>query len=165
MERRLHKVETDVLTKEATANQITLFSAIYDKASAYANLIVVAGYAGFFGLWSLTQPYVSKQSALWAALFMGASMVIFVFFEIAKMVIATVVTKHASETFLNFREDAYPADKYNRQVEVFKAVNARWNLWLARYWPWALIPTIALGAVGAGILLFSFVVGIVNAAA
>src|SRR5688572_20847673 len=65
--------------------QIKIITASYDKAAAYTNLIVVAGYAAFFGLWTLTKPYLPRELALWAALLMLLSAATFVVFEVYKM--------------------------------------------------------------------------------
>jgi len=65
--------------------QIRIFTASYDKAVAYTNVIMVAGYAAFFGMWTLTKPFLSKRQALWAALFMCMSAATFVLFEVYKM--------------------------------------------------------------------------------
>lgn len=66
--------------------QTKIVTTSYDKATAYTNVIIVAGYAAFFGLWTLTKTYVSKPLAIWAALLMCISAGTFVFFEIYKMV-------------------------------------------------------------------------------
>lgn len=65
--------------------QIKIVTASYDKAAAYNNVIIVAGYAAFFGLWSLTKGYLSKDLAVWAALLMCISLATFVFFQVYQM--------------------------------------------------------------------------------
>jgi hypothetical protein len=65
--------------------QIKIVTAAYDRAMAYTNIVVVAGYATFFGLWSLTKPFLEKTLALRAALLMCVSAAIFVLFEVYKM--------------------------------------------------------------------------------
>ena len=60
-------------------------AAIYDKALAYTHVIIIAGYAGFFGIWSFTKQYLSVGYVLWSALFMSFSIATFVLFEVYKM--------------------------------------------------------------------------------
>ncbi len=72
--------------KEILDSQIKLASAIYDKSMAYTNLIIMAGYAGFFGLWSVTKDDLTSKQVLWSALFMVISLSSFIFFEVAKMI-------------------------------------------------------------------------------
>jgi uncharacterized membrane protein (DUF2068 family) len=69
--------------------QIKIVSATFDKAVAYTNVIVIGGYAAFFGLWSLTKQYMTAMQARWAALLMLLSASTFVFFEVYKMIVTT----------------------------------------------------------------------------
>ncbi|WP_171165069.1 hypothetical protein [Usitatibacter palustris] len=82
-------VDPELLQREAVEKLVEietkLVSAIYDKAVAYTNLVVAAGYAAFFGLWAITKPYASPGLLQWAALLMLASAATFVIFEIYKM--------------------------------------------------------------------------------
>ena len=65
--------------------QIKLLSALFDKATAYANLIIMAGYAGFFGLWSFTKDKLTPMQVFWSALFITISASVFVIFETFKI--------------------------------------------------------------------------------
>ena len=53
-------------------------------ASKYANLVMAIGYAGFFAIWNGVRSAIYVHSVILSALFMGASLAIFVFFEIGK---------------------------------------------------------------------------------
>jgi hypothetical protein len=161
LETRLATVEIQTDTKDAIENTIKVSSAVYDKAAAYTNLIVVAGYASFFGLWSLTKPYLSPRWALIAALLMGLSMAVFVFFEIAKMIVATNVSVRASKALLDFEENS-TAREVGKRLKEFTASNNHCTLWLARWWPWTLYPTVVLGFLGIATLLASLAFGIAN---
>lgn len=74
------------LGEKIIETQIKILTASYDKGMAYINVIVIAGYAAFFGLWSLTKSYLTKDSAMWAALLMLVSAATFVFFQVYQMV-------------------------------------------------------------------------------
>src|SRR5688572_24995575 len=63
-----------------------IISASYEKAVAYTNVVLVAGYASFFALWSSTKPVLSDSLAIAAALLMTFSATIFVLFELYKMI-------------------------------------------------------------------------------
>ncbi len=89
MMRRAAEKEQREIGEKIVETQIKIVTASCDKAVAYTNVIVVAGYAGFFGLWTLTKAYLSKCQALWAALFMLVSAATFVFFEVYKMTFTT----------------------------------------------------------------------------
>ena len=47
----------------------------YDKASAYANLIILAGYAGAFGILEFSRNQMSPRGAALVALLVGVSLV------------------------------------------------------------------------------------------
>lgn len=82
--RDVEKHEVDVGEK-IIETQIKILTASYDKAAAYNNVIIIAGYAAFFGLWSVTKVYLSKGQAMWAALLACISLTTFVFFQVYQM--------------------------------------------------------------------------------
>lgn len=63
---------------------VRIIAAAYEKASAYANLLIVAGYAGFFALWQMTKDYLGRKQTLLSALLMLVSLIVFIVFEIYK---------------------------------------------------------------------------------
>src|SRR5258708_37946291 len=64
--------------------QIRIIAGAYEKANAYTNLIILAGYAGLFALWQFTKDYLSRTQVLVSALLTLTSITIFVLFEIYK---------------------------------------------------------------------------------
>jgi hypothetical protein len=74
------------LGEKIIETQIKILTVSYDKGMAYVNVVVIAGYAAFFGLWTLTKPYLAKDAAIWAALLMLISAGTFVFFQVYQMV-------------------------------------------------------------------------------
>jgi uncharacterized membrane protein (DUF2068 family) len=82
--------QQEKVAAEIIESQIKIVSASYDKAVAYTNLIILGGYASFFGLWHLTKDYIGFKQALWAALLMLVSVCVFVFFEVYKMTVTTI---------------------------------------------------------------------------
>jgi hypothetical protein len=83
------KREQARVAAEISDAQIRVLSAVFDKAVAYTNLIMLGGYAGFFGLWQLTSSSLTKTLSMWAALLVFISLVTFVGYEIFKMVIGS----------------------------------------------------------------------------
>src|SRR5258706_2297278 len=57
----------------------------FDKEAAYANLILIAGYAGAFTIWNFTRAQMTPKGIATVALLLAASLTVFVFFEIYKM--------------------------------------------------------------------------------
>ena len=69
---------------------VRIMAALYDKAAAYTNLVVIAGYAAFFAVWANIKGLLPKREMMYAALFMTISLICFVLWETAKMVMTTV---------------------------------------------------------------------------
>ena len=85
--RLVNQQQQEQVAKDIIESHIKILSASYDKAVTYTNVIVIGGYASFFGLWSVSKPYLSAVQARWAALIMLLSVSTFVFFEVYKMVV------------------------------------------------------------------------------
>ena len=49
--------------------QKELLSAAFSRANAYTNLILGAGYAGFFAVWAFTKDHLTPPQLFWSALF------------------------------------------------------------------------------------------------
>lgn len=79
------KREQERVASELADAQLRVVTATFSQGAAYTNLITLGAYAGFFGLWQLTEKYISKPPALWAALLMLVSLAIFILFEVYKM--------------------------------------------------------------------------------
>lgn len=139
--------------------QIKVLSATFDKAVAYTNLIIIAGYGGFFGLWALTKDYRTSREAGYAALCMLGSASIFVGFEVYKMIVATVML-HKRGAILQDpkvksdpRELGKKLDDYEREFEW-------WNTSIIRAWWIHLIGAVGLALIGVGLLYLSLVRGL-----
>jgi hypothetical protein len=136
--------------------QIKIITASYDKAVAYTNVIVVAGYAAFFGLWTLTKPHLSKPQALWAALFMCVSAATFVFFEVYKMAF-TAQSLHSKYLTLSERLKGNTAQEVLAELQKLEDEGKKAALRFLPVWRICLLISVVTGLVGVGILAFAFV--------
>jgi len=64
---------------------IDIESKLFDKSSAYNNLIMVGGYAATFALWSQTKFYLPEWATLTTALLLCLSITVFIAFQVYKM--------------------------------------------------------------------------------
>jgi hypothetical protein len=156
----LAEMKHEASVKEMFDLQVKVFSTLYDKAVAYTNLIVIAGYAGFFGLWSLTRPYLTKPIALTAALLLAISLTIFVAFEIVKMVNSSLASMRRARAFAS-EGDGTP-ETFVKNLKAHEAANLRDDLRIARFWPWSLTITLFFGIAGILTLLSAFICGILR---
>lgn len=116
-----------------------------ESLSKYNSIVVGVGYAGFFGLWSMVreqQPTAPQLHAL-AALFMAASLAVFVFWEVITMWARTAEASFA---------------KHGQSKQT-----AAWRLghWINErqmaVWPWQFGFTLVTGLAGMGMLVWSMV--------
>lgn len=64
-------------------------SAAYGHATSYTTIVVFGGYASLFTIWTYTKDYLSKETTYRVAIMLGSSVLLFVLFEIFKMVIVS----------------------------------------------------------------------------
>lgn len=153
-EQQQRKIANDIIE-----TNIKIVSATYDKAVAYTNVIIIGGYAGFFGLWSLTKGYLTATQARWSALIMLVSVCTFVFFEVYKMIFtATALFRQAK-----ILED--PIARINSKVLLdklseFELAYKRHNVSFIRIWRINVILAVVTALVAVGIMLVSFVHGL-----
>lgn len=124
---------------------------VFAKARDYTNVIIVAGYAAFFGIWAGLVHDVPAWVRLAAGGLMAVSLLLFVSWELLVM-----HRRVASGARLGavLKDIAYPAD-FEAAWDEAVAENARRDLRLARFWPLIFYPTCATGLIGGGILGFA----------
>ena len=153
------KMEQQQIVDKMVDNQIKIFAALYDKAITYTQLIVIAGYASFFGIWSFVKDYVSSKCVLWSALFMSISVIIFVFFEVCKMVYNGWFLLKRDTTLKNVQTMNDPQKvldalgKYDKQVQ-------RTTITWGKFWCWTMVPTVVFALIAIAISLLGFLLAL-----
>ena len=145
--------------KEELDSQIKFASELYDKSRAYTNLIITAGYAGYFGLWSVTKDNLTPKQVLWSALFMVISLCSFVFFEVYKMTLNSyfIISNNSA---LNKLSNAKDRDEYTK-IKNERDRNIRLkNIKFTHFWVFALFIIIPTAIFGVSILMYSFIVNL-----
>ena len=146
--------------QEATAekmidalNKIVAFS--YDKAAAYTNVVLVAGYASFFALWSTTKPVLTHWLSLTALLLMTISATVFVLFELYKMI-------HSGRFFLDHKhlitdqELRKDPKKLQAKLNEFEQLQNLHTLRFTKVWVVVLWLTVPTGVIAVGLLVFNY---------
>ena len=135
--------------------QKELLSFSFNRAMAYTNLILGAGYAGFFATWSFSRDRLSAHETLWSALLVTLSLLSFVLFEIFKAFYisktllglsrAVADPEHLAQRLLEWQRDSHAAEiRFGR-------------IWVVTFWF-----TVLTGVGGGGILIFAFVRALVQ---
>jgi hypothetical protein len=138
------------------AETISILSALYDRAASYTNLILAAGYAGFFAVWSTMKDTLTTTESLIAALSVTFSLAVFVFWEVGVMVWAAK-DLGAVQQALNA-----PPGKFEKLIEQAKLSQEKRAVAVRRMWFVILLATIVPGLVGTGVLMYSFVCQLVR---
>lgn len=118
-------------------------------ATSYTNLILVAGYAGFFGFWSTIVTRLPQWVYAISGLLALVSLLIFVSWEITKMIWSYRYLNKNNETIIKIKRGDKP-------LQMLEAAMNLHSIKVHRMWKWFLIPTVVTGISAALLLLGTF---------
>lgn len=78
-------MKTSTQRQEVVAMVTEIITVQYSNARAYANVVIVAGYAAFFTMLGFARGDIPHDATIWAMLLMTFSATVFVLFEVFKM--------------------------------------------------------------------------------
>lgn len=127
---------------------------IFEKAQAYTNAILVAGYAGIFGLWTFAKPAMTPRATNWTVILAGASLLCFITWEILQMIWRAV----AAEKFAKLVDKS--PNQFFELLTGQEADNRRVTARNQAIWKAVLLPTVGLAYAAALILIYNAAAGI-----
>ena len=130
--------------------QKQILSHIYQKAISYSNLIILAGYAGIFGIWQFTHKILSNQMTILVALLTSCSLIIFVAYETWKMIAEAIFIRRINKII---EEKITPQERLSVWGQVFTEYARKQS----KIWIFFLVPTLLAGFSAAFILIFQFI--------
>jgi len=147
----------------AVGMHIDLVTSQYEKATAYSNLVMMAGYAGYFGLWHLTKELVTARQSALSALFMLASLTAFVLFEVGKMCLTSTVL------FTQIGQLNDPACRADprvlaERVALTEAKLKRLSPCFTGLWAISVAVSVVTGLIGSGVLFYALTASLWRAA-
>jgi hypothetical protein len=155
----------NVINEEELKNKVMRINEIvktqYDKNIAYTNLIILAGYGGLFSLWYLTKEYLSRFQALSAGLFLLISILVFVLYEIYKMYFVSGILLKKIR-ILNSLELRNKPELILEKISEIENIHETQMPKLNKIWHISLFLTVGAGLIGVGILIFSYIAGIIK---
>ena len=129
----------------------SLQARLYDKASTYTNLIIVAGYALFFTFWGNIKSEVDVFWGKISVILLIISVLFFIMWEIGMMIF----------TSLNFKKintlNRVSPDKFETEMNKMKKEEEKFQIVLSRIWFLELLVTIIPGILGVFILVIAYV--------
>jgi hypothetical protein len=153
---RQAKIELGAIAAKQLEQLTKVLTAAYDKAIAYTDLILVAGYASFFALWSATKPVLSERLAIAACLSMLISAATFVFFEVYKAI-------HTSRFMTRNQQLLVEPDprKLQANLKAYEQNEGKQALQFVRVWAVVLAISIPTAVLAVLLLGYCFVLQIV----
>jgi hypothetical protein len=122
---------------------------LYEKAVAYTNVIIIAGYAAFFAVWANTKTYLGKRETLWAALLMTVSIIFFVLWETTKMFVTTRGLMKLRNELNNARPETFVA-----RLDELKNAESRLYLKLLPIW-YVVLAVCVISGISADVILIN----------
>ena len=145
----------------AVETQTKIISEGFEKATNYTNLIIVAGYAGFFALWQMTREYLNRDQVLISALLMMVSIIVFIVFEIYKALNTSIVLWKYSQLFTN-TNNISSVEVMQSAINTFQARQSKSNNRLLVLWGLVFAVTTATGLAAAFVLLYAFIRALIH---
>ncbi|NGM86069.1 hypothetical protein G5B35_01980 [Parapusillimonas sp. SGNA-6] len=165
-QQRKNALEIDRWKEQEAAQKMAvtlekILSSSYDKAIAYNNAVIVAGYAAFFAIWSATKPALTHWISIATALLMVTSATIFIGYEIFKMV-------QSSRSLLSLRgivndvEARKSPSIFQSRMEAFEGSCRRQSLRYMKVWAVVLVVTVSTAVTAIGLLVYSYICALVG---
>ncbi len=146
---RMSQQQARIMTNENIAATKEVVAHVYGKANSYSNVIIAAGYVGFFTLWSSLKSDLPQWAILSSGALILISLMTFIGFELYKMISVSVQMHRFSKRLQ--KPDMSSLSEIQRIEQKSALINAR-------VWVFTVIPTV-LSGFGAGfILLYCFLV-------
>ena len=142
--------------EQAVSTLLTIISDAYDKMTAYTNLLIVAGYAGFFALWQMTKDFLTRTETLSAALLTLISLTIFVVFEIYRALEQMNLMRGYSKAVMDDKIQKSPASLQEMMAD-YQSKAKRTSARLSTTWLLVFILTTVFGLAGAVVLLIALI--------
>jgi hypothetical protein len=136
--------------RELIDAQKELLAHAYGQAQAYTNVLLLAGYAGFFGIWSFLSPTLSKGQILWSAFLVSISLATFIVWEV-------VQSYFRSRSLLGLARAIEVPDLVSERLAQYWRNEQNRTIAQGRAWVVAFGISVVTGLLGVLVLLWAFV--------
>ena len=143
----LQEFQTKTIQKEQIEAFKEIITHMYSKSVSYSNVIIIAGYVAFFSVWNFVKDKLSGRAMLSVALLISLSAMLFVLFELYKMISSSFHFRKLSKSLQQMKDPQAVMAKLQEDLKSFE-------LRQHRFWIFMLIPTLLTGLSAAGILVY-----------
>lgn len=127
-----------------------LLAYAFNSAAAYTNIVLGAGYAGYFATWAFMKDRLTPLTSLWAALLVLLSLLSFILFEVYK-------TFYISQSLLSLQNVVKDPSHFVQHIQEFEKDKQARDLRMGKIWVRTFLFTL-LTAVMGGLTLISAIV-------
>jgi hypothetical protein len=150
--KRLSEWQAQSIQKQQIDALKEIVAHAYSKATAYSNVIIIAGYVALFSIWSVTRDKLPVKAMFVVALLITLSAALFVLFEVFKMVASGIYFRKITKSL----EGVGGPELISKIQQQSKGFELR----VARVWIFVLVPTLLFGLSALGVLVYYFIVSI-----
>ena len=137
-------------TPEQIEAQKELIAHAFSQAHAYTNLVLSAGYAGFFAIWSFLTPELTKAEVFWSALLVSISLSVFILWEVYQ-------SYYRSRSMLSLAKTVEHPSRFEEALEEHRRSERTRIVNLKNWWVASLVLSVVPAFAGVLILLWAFV--------
>jgi hypothetical protein len=152
----LAKIAEAQQRKERIEDAVKIATEVFSAATAYTNVVIIAGYAAFFALWGSTKDIAPKSLILISGLSMIISASAFVFFEVYKMIYVSFSMRKQAK-ILTAAKDPLP------ELRAYREASKAASLIFMKVWIATLLVVIPTTLVGIAALVYGYVDALVTA--
>lgn len=138
--------------------RVRIISQAYDRAVAYSNFIIMAGYAAAFTVWSLTKDYLPEAATIAVGLGLVVSLFTFCGWEVYKMIYTSGELRRCADVLLK----NLPPEEFFKEIEKVQRRAERDKLRVHRYWIFVLVMSVPSGFGAAALLFYNFVANLIG---
>lgn len=149
------------LAREIAEAQQKIITVSYDKAASYATIIIFGGYAGFFSIWNLSNQYLSKWQTIWSALLILISLLLFVLFEVFKMIAVSRILL-AQKNVLRLPEVQSDPERLLHEIKKLEQSQNSFGRVFVIIWTVVVVICAVCALSAAAVLIYAFISGLVR---
>lgn len=151
----MRRKDQEAAQEKRLDNLSKMVAVTYDKAAAYTNVILIAGYASFFAIWSSTKPVLSSRISMGAVLLVLVSAAAFIGFETYKM-IGNAMFLRRSQAFLSDPTGLQSPEIFQQRLDEYNARNHRHGMSFVHVWIGVLAVAVPTALFAVGLLAYNY---------
>lgn len=122
----------------------------------YTNIIITAGYAGFFGLWSISKDYVIPSQAKITFIMISISLFSFVIYEVIDSALSGSNIENSCKALLKAKEQDNMMEKID-WVNVASTYDEYRPLWYYQFWAYSFSISVIFGLCAYALLIITII--------